>query len=65
MPRRRLISLIVATAIGILLLIGLGVWQLERLEWKRALLADLSSAIASETPALDLTEAEALAAHDP
>jgi surfeit locus 1 family protein len=65
MPRRRLHALLAASTIGVLLLIALGVWQLERLEWKRALLADLSRAIASDTPALDLTEAEAVAASDP
>lgn len=65
MPRRRLYMLLAASAIGVLLLIGLGVWQLERLEWKRALLADLSRAISPETSALDLAEAEAAAARDP
>jgi surfeit locus 1 family protein len=65
MPRRRLYTLFAASTIGVLLLIALGVWQLERLEWKRALLADLSRAIASDTPALDLAEAEAAAARDP
>jgi surfeit locus 1 family protein len=65
MPRRRLHALLAASTIGVLLLIALGVWQLERLEWKRALLADLSRAIASDTPALDLAEAEAAAVRDP
>jgi surfeit locus 1 family protein len=65
MPRRRLYTLLAASTIGVLLLIGLGVWQLERLEWKRALLADLARAVSSQTPALDLTEAEAAAARDP
>jgi surfeit locus 1 family protein len=65
MSRRRLYTLIVASTIGVLLLIGLALWQLERLEWKRALLAELSRAISSDTPALDLTEAEAVASRDP
>jgi surfeit locus 1 family protein len=65
MSRLRLYTLLAASTIGVLLLIGLGTWQLERLEWKRALLADISRAIASDSPALDLTEAEALASRDP
>jgi surfeit locus 1 family protein len=64
MSRRQLYTLLAASTIGVLLLIGLALWQLERLEWKRALLADLSRAIASDAPALDLTEAEALASRD-
>ena len=65
MSRLRLYTLLAASTIGVLLLIGLGTWQLERLEWKRALLADISRAIASDSPALDLTEAEAMASRDP
>jgi surfeit locus 1 family protein len=65
MSRRRLYTLLATSAIGVLLLIGLALWQLERLEWKRALLAELSRAISSDTPALDLTEAEAVASRDP
>jgi surfeit locus 1 family protein len=65
MPRRRLYALLAASTIGVVLLIGLGIWQLERLQWKRALLADLSRAISSETRALDLAEAEAAAVRDP
>jgi len=65
MSLRRLYTLLAASTIGVLLLIGLALWQLERLEWKRALLADISRAIAPDSPALDLTEAEALASRDP
>ena len=65
MSPRRLYTLLAASTIGVLLLIALGLWQLERLEWKRALLADLSRAIASDSSALDLTEAEAVASQDP
>jgi surfeit locus 1 family protein len=65
MSLRRLYALLAASTIGFLLLIGLALWQLERLEWKRALLADISRAIAADSPALDLTEAEALASRDP
>jgi surfeit locus 1 family protein len=65
MSPRRLYMLLAASTLGVLLLIALGLWQLERLEWKRALLADLSRAIASDSSALDLTEAEAVASQDP
>jgi surfeit locus 1 family protein len=61
----RLYTLLAASTLGVLLLVALGLWQLERLEWKRALLADLSRAIATDSPALDLTEAVALASQDP
>jgi surfeit locus 1 family protein len=65
MPARRLFIMLAASGVGVLLLVGLGIWQLDRLEWKRALLADLARAISSDTPAMSLTEAEAAVARDP
>ncbi|HZZ35042.1 MAG TPA: SURF1 family cytochrome oxidase biogenesis protein [Caulobacteraceae bacterium] len=42
--RRFPIGLTLAAAIGIAILIGLGVWQLQRLKWKRAMLARIEAA---------------------
>lgn len=39
----RIWPVLVATAIGIAILVTLGVWQLQRLQWKEALLAQLAS----------------------
>ena len=37
----------IATLIGLLVLLGLGTWQLDRLEWKRALIAERAARLAS------------------
>src|SRR3546814_3446226 len=42
------IGLTVATAIAMAILIGLGVWQLQRLKWKEALLAHVAQAQAAQ-----------------
>lgn len=65
MPARRLYILLASSCLGVLLLIGLGVWQLQRLEWKNALLADLEQALSGTAPALDLSEAEDLMRREP
>jgi surfeit locus 1 family protein len=39
--------LTVAVAISLALLVSLGVWQLQRLEWKRAIIAQISERLAS------------------
>jgi len=41
--RKFLIGLTIASAIGIAILIGLGVWQVKRLHWKEALLAKIAA----------------------
>lgn len=46
------VGLTVATAIAFAILVGLGVWQLQRLKWKEALLADIAHAEAA--PAVPL-----------
>ena len=38
------IGLTIASVIGIVILIGLGVWQVQRLHWKEALLAKVGPA---------------------
>src|SRR5262245_63736979 len=47
-------SLMVASALA--LLIGLGVWQLQRLQWKEALLARLAARVAAEPMSLAAVE---------
>lgn len=64
MSRRLPVGLTVAVAIAFAILVGLGVWQLQRLAWKRDLLARIE---ASETaPGLPLADVlrEAAAGED-
>ena len=42
-----------ATAIGIVILIGLGIWQVQRLHWKEGLLARIASLQSASPQALD------------
>lgn len=44
---RRMVVPLVFGLVGAAILIGLGVWQVERLTWKRAVLADIDARIAS------------------
>ena len=39
MRKHELIRLTVATLVGLAVLIGLGVWQLQRLQWKEGVIA--------------------------
>lgn len=43
--QRRLLSVGLATLVGLAILISLGVWQLQRLEWKQELIAAASSRV--------------------
>lgn len=43
MPASALIKLTAATLVGLVFLVGLGVWQLQRLEWKEALIARIEA----------------------
>ena len=54
----RLYGLLLFSLLGFLALIALGLWQLERREWKEALLADLELALSPSAKALDITAAE-------
>ena len=51
-PRRSLIGPALATLIGVGALVGLGVWQLQRLAWKEALIAEMTERLAA--PPVDL-----------
>ena len=56
----RVWPVLVATVIGIAILLGLGFWQLDRLQWKQGLLAKLAVNAAAEP--VDLATAEEIAA---
>jgi surfeit locus 1 family protein len=56
---RRPVTLIVLAALGVALLTGLGVWQLQRLHWKEALIAERTARLKS--PPKPLHEVLALA----
>ncbi len=45
MSAKGLTGAAIATTIGAVLLVGLGVWQLKRLTWKEALLAEIDSRV--------------------
>jgi surfeit locus 1 family protein len=47
------VGLSIATVIAFAILIGLGVWQLQRLKWKEALLAGIASAEAAKPVPID------------
>ena len=51
----RIWPVVVTAVLGIAVLIGLGAWQLERLQWKQALLAEVAAR--GEAAPVDLAEA--------
>jgi surfeit locus 1 family protein len=57
-----LVNLTIATLLGLALLIGLGVWQLQRLQWKEALIAQVAAR--TERKPMPLDNAIALAKKD-
>ena len=60
MQAKKLIGITVATLCALAVLLGLGVWQLERLQWKEGLIAAIESR--TKGPPVSLDEALALAA---
>ena len=58
-PRRTPWPLLLATLFGLVILLSLGVWQVERLQWKQGLLAELAAKATAEP--VDLATAEAVA----
>jgi surfeit locus 1 family protein len=51
--KQRIWPILLASGIGLAILLGLGTWQLQRLAWKNQLIADYDKAIASEAVPLD------------
>lgn len=58
-------SLLILSFTGVLILLGLGLWQLERREWKQALLTGLERALSSDAQVLSLVQAEEIIGRDP
>jgi surfeit locus 1 family protein len=54
----RLYGLLFFSLLGFMALVALGLWQLERREWKETLLADLELALSPSGEALDIAAAE-------
>lgn len=46
-------QILIATVLGVTFLVGLGVWQLERLQWKEGLIAERDSRLAAAPVSLD------------
>jgi surfeit locus 1 family protein len=57
---RPMLGLTLATIPAVALLIGLGVWQLQRMQWKEALLARIESGMTGTPAALDTVLAQGL-----
>lgn len=55
--RPRIWPVLLASAIGIAILVTLGIWQVERLKWKEGLLAQLAANAAAEPVGLASVEA--------
>ena len=58
-PRRITWPLVLAMLVGMVILLSLGVWQVQRLQWKQGLLAELAAKANAEP--VDLATAEAVA----
>jgi surfeit locus 1 family protein len=61
MPVQKLIGFTIFALAALALLIGLGVWQLQRLQWKQGLIAEIEAR--TKAPPVGLAEALALAKH--
>jgi len=57
-PRRAPVGMTIATALALAILIALGVWQLQRLKWKEALLAHIFELQHARVQALEYPLAE-------
>jgi surfeit locus 1 family protein len=59
MKRQRIWPVLLAAAIGVYILCGLGVWQVKRLAWKEALIAEIDASLAEPAKTLiELNEVE-------
>jgi surfeit locus 1 family protein len=61
----RIWPVVAVTAIGLVILVGLGIWQVQRLHWKEGLLAQLAANSAARPVGLSAIEAMAAAGTDP
>lgn len=61
----RLWPVLIATAVGLAILVSLGTWQLQRLQWKEALLAKLAANAAAAPVTLSDVTALAATGGDP
>jgi surfeit locus 1 family protein len=57
----RIWPVLIASALGLALLLALGVWQMQRLSWKQSLIAEATAALAAEPITLDAALAEVMA----
>ncbi|MGH6792012.1 MAG: SURF1 family cytochrome oxidase biogenesis protein [Methyloceanibacter sp.] len=65
MRTKGLFGLTAFTLAGIAVLIGLGLWQLQRLEWKQAVIAQIETRSTAEPITLDEAIALAREGNDP
>ena len=65
MQPKSVVGLSVAMLAALAVLIGLGVWQLNRLEWKRGLVAQIEARTKAEPITLDEAEQLAREGSDP
>jgi surfeit locus 1 family protein len=65
MQRKNLLWLTVLTLAGLAVLVGLGIWQLKRLEWKQGLIAKIETRAKSDPIALKQAIAMARKGRDP
>ena len=65
MPTKSLVRLTVLMLVAFAVLIGLGVWQLQRLHWKEGLIAEIETRTKSEPISLDQAIAIAREGHYP
>ena len=64
MPARGLILLTVLSTAALAVLIGLGLWQLQRLQWKEGLIAEIEARVKAEPVSLKEAVARARAGED-
>ena len=64
MPARGLLLLTACSAAALALLIGLGLWQLQRLQWKEGLIAQIEARVKAEPVSLKEAVAQASAGED-
>jgi surfeit locus 1 family protein len=64
MPRRNLLLFTAFTAASLALLVGLGVWQLQRLEWKQGLIATIEARVHADPVTLKEAVARARGGED-